>query len=47
MDELRKIRRVAGRALPGAPHEVLLVVDATVGRNGVAQAREFLDAGGG
>lgn len=46
MGELRKIRRVAGRALPGAPHEVLLVVDATVGQNGVAQAREFLDAAG-
>ena len=46
MGELRKIRRVAGRALAGAPHEVLLVVDATVGQNGVAQAREFLDAAG-
>lgn len=46
MGELRKIRRVAGHALAGAPHEVLLVVDATVGQNGVAQAREFLEAAG-
>ena len=46
MSELQKIRRVAGRAAPGAPHEVLLVVDATVGQNGVAQAREFLEAAG-
>ncbi len=44
MGELAKIRRVAGRALPGAPHEVLLVLDATVGQNGVAQARVFLES---
>ncbi len=44
MGELAKIRRVAGRALPGAPHEVLLVLDATVGQNGVAQARGFLES---
>jgi fused signal recognition particle receptor len=41
MNELDKIRRVAARATEGAPHEVLLVLDATVGQNGVQQAREF------
>lgn len=46
MGELGKIRRVAGRAAPGAPHEVLLVVDATVGQNGIAQARQFLETAG-
>ncbi len=46
MGELEKIRRVAGRALDGAPHEVLLVLDATVGQNGVVQAREFASAAG-
>lgn len=46
MGELGKIRRVAGRALAGAPHEVLLVVDASVGQNGIAQARQFLDTAG-
>ena len=39
MHELDKIRRVAARAVPGAPHEVLLVLDATVGQNGLVQAR--------
>ena len=46
MQELDKIRRVAGREVPGAPHEVLVVLDATVGQNGVAQAREFTNAAG-
>ena len=46
MEELTKIRRVAGKALPGAPHEVLLVLDATIGQNGLVQAREFLAAAG-
>ena len=41
MAELEKIRRVASREVEGAPHEVLLVLDATVGQNGIAQAREF------
>jgi len=41
MAELEKIRRVIGKAVPGAPHETLLVLDATVGQNGLAQAREF------
>jgi fused signal recognition particle receptor len=46
MHELDKIRRVAGRAAEGAPHEVLLVLDATVGQNGVQQAREFTAVAG-
>jgi len=46
MSELDKIRRIAGREVPGAPHDVLLVLDATVGQNGLVQAREFLQAAG-
>jgi fused signal recognition particle receptor len=46
MEELRKIHRVVGKALEGAPHEILLVLDATIGQNGIAQAREFLSAAG-
>jgi fused signal recognition particle receptor len=46
MNELDKIRRVAGREVPGAPHDVLLVLDATVGQNGLAQAREFTNVAG-
>ena len=46
MAELDKIRRVAGRAVEGAPHETLLVLDATVGQNGLSQARAFLDSAG-
>ena len=46
MRELQKITRVASREVEGAPHEVLLVLDATVGQNGVVQAREFLQAAG-
>ena len=42
MAELEKVRRVAAREVDGAPHEVLLVLDATVGQNGLTQAREFL-----
>ena len=41
MDELEKIKRVAGRKLPGAPHQVWLVLDATTGQNAVAQAEIF------
>jgi len=41
MAELEKVRRVIERGMPGAPHDVLLVLDATVGQNGLAQAREF------
>jgi fused signal recognition particle receptor len=43
MEELKKIRRVAERS-PGAPHEVLLVIDATTGQNGLSQARQFADS---
>jgi fused signal recognition particle receptor len=46
MAELDKIRRVVGREVPGAPQEVLLVLDATVGQNGLVQAREFMAASG-
>jgi fused signal recognition particle receptor len=46
MAELTKMARVAGREVPGAPHETLLVLDATVGSNGLAQGREFAKAGG-
>jgi len=46
MTELDKIRRVAAREVDGAPHEVLLVLDATVGQNGLAQAREFMSVAG-
>jgi fused signal recognition particle receptor len=46
MNELEKIRRVAARAAEGAPHEVLLVLDATVGQNGLQQAREFTSVAG-
>ena len=46
MNELEKIRRVAEREVAGAPHDVLLVLDATVGQNGLAQAREFTSVAG-
>ena len=46
MGELEKIRRVAAKEVDGAPHEVLLVLDATVGQNGLTQAREFLASAG-
>jgi fused signal recognition particle receptor len=41
MAELEKVRKVCARAVPGAPHEVLLVLDATTGTNGLVQAKEF------
>ncbi len=44
MNELAKVRRVAERQVDGAPHEVLLVLDALTGQNGLRQARGFLDA---
>jgi fused signal recognition particle receptor len=44
MDELRKIERVIGKRLPGAPHETLLVLDGTIGQNAVTQARTFAEA---
>jgi fused signal recognition particle receptor len=46
MEELAKVRRVIGGKLDGAPHETLLVVDATTGQNGVQQAKLFKDAAG-
>jgi len=46
MNELEKIRRIASREIPGAPQEVLLVLDATVGQNGVTQARECMGVAG-
>jgi fused signal recognition particle receptor len=46
MAELEKIRRITEREVPGAPHEVLLVLDATVGQNGLVQAREFAATAG-
>ena len=44
MDELRKVQRVIAREIPGAPHETLLVLDATTGQNAIAQARTFSEA---
>ncbi|KJU84864.1 signal recognition particle-docking protein FtsY [Candidatus Magnetobacterium bavaricum] len=46
MDELKKIKKVIGKAIPGAPHETLLVVDATTGQNALHQARIFNEAVG-
>ncbi|MGA9060961.1 MAG: signal recognition particle-docking protein FtsY [Terracidiphilus sp.] len=46
MDELDKMRRTASRLVPGAPHEVLLVMDATTGQNGLQQARLFTQFAG-
>ncbi len=44
MQELTKIHRVLGKQIPEAPHEVLLVLDATTGQNGISQAKHFTDA---
>ncbi|WJF89962.1 signal recognition particle-docking protein FtsY [Paraburkholderia bonniea] len=44
MEELRKVKRVIGKALDGAPHEVLLVIDANTGQNALAQVKSFDDA---
>jgi fused signal recognition particle receptor len=46
MQELEKMRRTAGRIIPGAPHETLLVMDATTGQNGLQQARQFTQSAG-
>jgi fused signal recognition particle receptor len=46
MAELEKMKRTAAKLIPGAPHDVLLVLDATTGQNGLAQAREFTTAAG-
>ena len=44
MEELKKIKRVIGKILPGAPHETLLVLDATIGQNSISQAKLFNEA---
>jgi fused signal recognition particle receptor len=44
MEELSKVHRVIAKRLPGAPHESLLVLDATTGQNGLSQAQHFSDA---
>jgi len=44
MEEMKKINRVIGKRLPGAPHETLLVLDGTIGQNAVAQAKTFAEA---
>jgi fused signal recognition particle receptor len=44
MAELQKMRRTAARVIPGAPHEVLLVIEATTGQNGLEQARKFTES---
>jgi len=46
MQELEKIKRVLGREIPGAPHEILLILDASIGQNALIQAREFLKVSG-
>jgi len=43
---LEKMRRTAARVIPGSPHEVLLVLDATTGQNGLEQARKFTETSG-
>ena len=44
MEELKKVKRVIGKVLPGAPHETLLVLDATIGQNSISQAKQFHEA---
>jgi fused signal recognition particle receptor len=46
MAELEKMRRTAQKVIPGSPHEVLLVMDATTGQNGLQQARLFTESSG-
>ena len=46
MEEIKKMKRVMGKALPGSPQEILLVMDATIGQNGLIQARQFHEAVG-
>src|SRR4030043_545340 len=47
MEEVKKVKRIIGRECPGAPHEVLLVLDATTGQNAISQAKFFNEAIGG
>jgi fused signal recognition particle receptor len=44
MDELKKVHRVTAKRMPGAPHEILLVLDGTIGQNAIVQARTFAEA---
>jgi fused signal recognition particle receptor len=44
MDELKKVKRVCDKALPGAPHEIILVIDANSGQNAKVQAQQFNEA---
>jgi fused signal recognition particle receptor len=44
MEELKKVKRIVGRECPGAPHEVLLILDATTGQNAISQAKLFNEA---
>jgi hypothetical protein len=44
MDELKKVRRVVDKAMPGCPHETWMVLDATTGQNAITQAKTFKDA---
>lgn len=46
MEELKKIKRVIQKVIPDAPHEILLVLDATTGQNAISQARQFIEAVG-
>ncbi len=46
MEELKKVKRIMGREIPGAPHEILLVLDATTGQNSISQAKMFNQAVG-
>ncbi len=46
MKELEKMHRLAAKRVPGAPHDVYLIIDATTGQNGLVQAREFLKTSG-
>ena len=46
MEELKKIKRVMSKVIPDAPHEIWLVLDATIGQNGIQQARQFMQAVG-
>ena len=46
MAELEKMTRTARRVIPGAPHEILLIMDATTGQNGLQQAKVFTEAAG-
>ena len=46
MDELKKVKRVVNKAMPGSPHEIWLVIDANIGQNGIVQAEKFMEAVG-